>query len=101
MRSKIFFHTNEDAQPWVEFDLLAPTAFSEVYVRNRTDSVPDRAVPLVIEVSDDETNWRAVARRDDTFRTWTASFPTLTARYVRLRVDRRSYLHLEIVEVHA
>lgn len=101
LRSGIFFHTKEDPQPWVEFDLLMPTAFSEVYVKNRTDSVPDRAVPLVIEVSDDAKTWRPVARRDDTFRTWTASFPSVTARYVRLRVDRRSYLHLEAVEIHA
>lgn len=101
LRSGIFFHTLEDPQPWVEFDLSAPTAFSEVYVKNRTDSVPDRAIPLVIEVSDDAKTWRPVARRDDTFRTWTASFPSVTARYVRLRVDRRSYLHLEAVEIHA
>jgi hypothetical protein len=101
LRAKIFFHTREDTTPWVEFDLLTATTFSEVYVRNRTDSVPDRAVPLVIEVSDDATNWRTVARRDDTFKTWTASFAPVTARYVRLRVDRRSYLHLEVVEIHA
>jgi F5/8 type C domain-containing protein len=101
LRSGIFFHTLEDPQPWVEFDLSTPTSFSEVYVRNRTDSVPDRAIPLVIEVSDDAKTWRPVARRDDSFRTWTASFPSVTARYVRLRVDRRSYLHLEAVEIHA
>jgi hypothetical protein len=101
LRTKIFFHTREDATPWVEFDLLAPTTFSEVFVRNRTDAVPDRAIPLVIEVSDDAKSWRTVSRRDDTFRTWTADFAPVTARYVRLRVDRRSYLHLEVVEIHA
>jgi hypothetical protein len=101
LRSRIFFHTLEDVQPWVEFDLLTPTTFSEVYVRNRSDSVPDRAVPLVVEVSDDAQTWRAVARQNETFRSWTASFQPVTARYVRLRVDRRSYLHLEVVEIHA
>jgi len=98
-RTAVFFHTEEDLQPWIEFDLMAPTAFSEVYVKNR-NSLPDRAIPLVVEVSDDAKNWRPVARREDTFRRWTASFPSVTARYVRLRVDRRSYLHLEAVEIH-
>ena len=101
VRSGIFFHTREDPEPWFELDLLTPTAFSEVYIKNRSDSVPDRAVPLVVEVSDDAKTWRAIARKDDTFGTWTASFAPVTARYVRLRVDRRSYLHLEIVEIHA
>jgi hypothetical protein len=99
VRTEIFFHTQDDASPWVEFDLGNPTHISEVYVKNRSDSVPDRAVPLVVEVSDDANTWRKVARRDDTFRTWTASFAPLTTRYVRLRVDRRSYLHLDSVEI--
>lgn len=100
LRSRIFFHTLDDATPWVEFDLLAPSTFSEVYVRNRTDSVPDRAVPLMIEVSDDAKTWRLVSRRDETFVTWTARFAPVTARYVRLRVDRRTQFHLEVVEIH-
>lgn len=100
LRSKIFFHTRDEQQPWIEFDLQSPTAFSGLYVKNRTDSVPDRVAPLVVEVSDDAKAWRTVIRREETFRTWTASFPTVTARYVRLRIDRRSTLHLEIVEIH-
>ena len=98
-RTDIFFHTQDDPSPWVEFDLGNPTRISEVYVKNRSDAVPDRAVPLVIEVSDDANTWRSVARRDDTFRTWTASFAPLTTRYVRLRVDRRVYFHLDRVEI--
>jgi hypothetical protein len=99
LRTDIFFHTKEDASPWVEFDLGAPTRISEVYVKNRSDSVPDRAVPLVLEVSDDAKAWRTLARRDEVFRTWTASFEAVDTRYVRLRVDRRSYLHLDRVEI--
>jgi hypothetical protein len=100
LRSKIFFHTREEQQPWIEFDLQGPTAFSGLYIKNRTDSMPDRVVPLVVEVSDDAKAWRTVIRREEPFRTWTASFPTVTARYVRLRIDRRSTLHLEMVEIH-
>jgi hypothetical protein len=98
--SNIFFHTREDASPWVEFDLRKPTRFSAVTVHNRTDDAPDRAIPLVIEASDDAKTWRKITRRNDSFRTWTVHFKPVTARYVRLRVDRRSYLHLEKVMIH-
>lgn len=99
LRTRIFFHTKEDESPWVEFDLGVPTQISEVFVKNRSDGGPDRAVPLVVEVSNDAQSFRQVARREDTFRTWTASFEPATARYVRLRVDRRSYFHLDKVEI--
>jgi hypothetical protein len=98
--SNMFFHTEEEVGPWVEFDLGSATRVSEVYVKNRVDSVWDRAAPLVIEVSDDAETWREVARQPESFRSWTASFEPVAPRYVRLRVDRRSYLHLARVEIH-
>ena len=58
------------------------------------------AVPLVLEVSDDGASWREVIRRPDVFATWYPTFPAQKARYVRLRVDRISTLHLEAVRVH-
>lgn len=98
--TRILFHTNEDESPWFELDLGAPTAFSSVTVVNRSDHMPERAVPLIVEVGDDQTTWRTVAERSETFSTWRTSFPTATARFVRLRVPRRTYLHLEAVRVH-
>lgn len=100
LRTDIFFHTKEDPSPWVEIDLGGRKRFSAVTIANRTDDAPDRAIPLVIEISDDAKTWRGVARRKESFRTWTAEFKPQTARYVRARVDRRSYLHLEKVMVH-
>lgn len=97
----IFFHTLEEQDPWVEIDLGKPTAFSLVEVTNRSDCCPDRAVPLVIEVGNDQKQWREVARRVDTFSKWRAKFANTTARYVRLRVPRRSLLHLEKVTVRS
>jgi hypothetical protein len=99
LRTEIFFHTREDASPWVEFDLGSRLRFSKVFVKNR-DEVPDRAIPLVIEVSNDQKSYHRVARRTDSFRTWTAELRPQTARYVRLRVDRKSYLHLEQVKIY-
>lgn len=97
----IFFHTVEEVEPWVELDLRKPTTFSVVDVTNRSDCCPDRAVPLAVEVSNDQTSWREVARRADTFSEWRAKFKPQTARYVRLRALRRTLLHLEKVAVRA
>jgi hypothetical protein len=99
LHTAIFFHTKDDASPWIEYDLRSRLRFSKVFVKNR-DELQDRAVPLVIEVSDDAKTWHKVARRVETFRTWMAEFAPKTARYVRIRVDRRSWLHLEQVMVY-
>ena len=100
-RSAMFFHTTEEDKPWVEIDLGSPQKFSRVEVVNREDCCPERAVPLVIEVSDDQKNFREVARRTEVFREWETTFAPVTARYVRARVDRRSVLHLVRVTVRA
>lgn len=96
----IFFCTTDENNPWVEYDLGDRKAFSHLVVKNRSDCCPDRAVPMVLEVSDDRTNWREVARRDDTFSTWRAEFPATRARYARLRVLRRSILHLDRFDLY-
>jgi hypothetical protein len=93
-RSAMFFHTTEEDKPWVEFDLGSAQSFSRIEVVNREDCCPERAVPLIVEVSDDKAKWREVARRTDTFREWETTLKPTTARYVRLRVDRRTSMHL-------
>jgi hypothetical protein len=93
------FHTNSEDNPWVEFDLGAPTRVRRLEVKNRSDCCHDRAVPLVAELSDDRTSWKEVARRDEIFPEWTATFPPTTARYVRLRVARNTVFHLNEVVI--
>ncbi len=99
VRTRIFFHTLEEMNPWVEIDLQKPTKFSGVSVHNRTDAVQDRAVPLILEVGDDQKTWRQLARQDDQFKVWKAKFEPTTARYVRLRAPRVTLLHLDAVKV--
>ena len=99
-RTSIFFHTNFENEPWVEVDLLQPTKFSAVTVRNRSDGAWDRAYPLVLEVSDDAQAWRALADQPSEFRVWKAKFEPVTARYVRVRAKKQTYLHLDAVQVH-
>jgi len=102
-RTAVFFHTLEENQPWVEIDLGAPTRFSEVLVYNRRDGdqgVLDRAVPLILEVGDDQKTWRVLGEQTQSFGLWAPKFEPTTARYVRLRSPRVTYLHLHAVEVH-
>jgi hypothetical protein len=100
-RSAMFFHTTEEDKPWVEFDLGGKQTFSRIEVVNREDCCPERAVPLIVEVSDDKAKWTEVARRTDTFREWETTVKPTTARYVRLRVDRRTSMHLVRVTLRA
>ena len=95
----MFFQTDEEPEPWLEIDLGKNVSFNEVDVTNRDDCCPDRAVPLAIQVSRDHLAWREVSRREDSFSTWQAVFAAQTARYVRLRVLRRTIFHLDKVAV--
>jgi len=94
----LLFHTNNENEPWVIFDLQKPTTIHEIDVTNRPDSYQERALPLVAEVSTDRLHWKEVGRRTEAFTTWTDSFPATTARYIRLKVARVSTLHLKSVE---
>lgn len=96
--TRILFHTLEEESPFVQYDLGRAVPLTHVAVTNRRDSgLGDRAVPLVIETSLDEKTWHVVAQRDYWFEDWRAEFPKTQARYLRLRVARRSILHLERV----
>jgi hypothetical protein len=95
----IFFHTAEEDFPWLELDLGTEQKVGRVELVNRTDCCQARAVPLAVELSSDRTQWKVVATRNEQFQSWTAVFSPASARYVRLRVLRRSVLHLEAVSV--
>lgn len=95
----IFFHTNNEPNPWLEIDLEAPTTFSRLAIRNRLDMGVARASPLILETSNDRQTWNLVTRRNEPFTYWDPTFPAVTARYVRLRVDKKTWFHLEAVEV--
>lgn len=100
LTSRIIFHTLEDDSPWFRIDLGQPTTFSHATIINRSDDVPERAVPLLLEVGDDGTTFREVARRESQFTIWRPSFEPVRARYVRVRVPRKTWLHLEAVKLH-
>lgn len=94
-----FFHTTEEENPWLQFDLGALHSVSRVELTNRSDCCNERAVPLSVEVSTDGNNFVSVARRDAGFVTWDARFPAVKARWVRLRVLKKTYFHLNGVRI--
>jgi hypothetical protein len=95
-----FFHTNQERDPWIVFNLGARRSIARVVVENRQDCCFERAVPLVVSVSDDQKTWREVARRAETFTTWEAKFARVRARYVRLQVKGGAMiLHLSRVRI--
>jgi hypothetical protein len=93
------FHTEHENNPWIEFDLLAPTTIQRIEVTNRTDCCAERAIPIVAEVSMDRTNWMQVGRRDSEFASWTVDFTPRTARYVKLRLVGVRTFHLKNVKI--
>lgn len=96
--TNVFFHTNEDPEPFIVYDLGRTVALRRVEVTNRLDgNLQSRAVPLVVQVSIDGEAWHDVARRDYWFEVWRAELPSVPTRYLKLKVARRSMFHLERV----
>ena len=98
--TNILFHTKVENDPWFEYDFGTPLTFSSLTIQNRSDYGPERAVPLVVEVSNDDKSFTEIARRTESFSKWSPRFAAQHARYLRLRVARESILHLESIKVH-
>jgi hypothetical protein len=94
-----FFHTHQEDNPSVIFDLHSVQSLSAVVVENRRDCCSERGLPLVIQVSTDEKNWKTVATRKTEFSLWRADFPTEQARWVKLYVPNNNFLHLAAVRL--
>jgi hypothetical protein len=95
------FHTLDEDSPALLLDLGTVQAMSSIKVVNRVNCCRERALPLVIELSPDGEAWHRVGYRRALFDTWTVHFARTSARYIRLRVDRHSILHLRRVSVYA
>jgi hypothetical protein len=94
------FHTNDEQDPWVRLDLGEARRVHAIRIENRTNCCKERAIPLAIELSVDGERWKIVGYRRVLFDTFRQEFAAQQARYVRLRVDRRSLLHLRRISVY-
>jgi hypothetical protein len=94
------FHTMDGGQQWVVIDLGKVRKFDKIVVYNRPDGFEERAVPLKVEVSNDNQNYKQVAERKATFDKWTAKGLKAEGRYVRLKNTPPNYFHLGEVELY-
>jgi hypothetical protein len=95
-----FFHTSQETNPWIQFDLGKERRISSIEVENRLDCCIERANPLVFEVSQDQKKWTEVARHAEEFTSVRKRFKTVRTRYVRLRVVQPAgILHLSRVRI--
>ncbi len=94
----IFVHTKKQKDPWVEI-VPGKKPIHRVTVQNRRKS-RDRAIPLVLEVAEGKDGFREVGRMTESFVETTFTFPAVSVRKIRLRVDdKKTYLHLRRVSI--
>jgi hypothetical protein len=94
------FHTQSGGQQWVVIDLGSIRKFDKVVVYNRSDGFQDRAVPIRLEVSNDNVHFTHLRERKETFDKWTASDLHAEGRYVRLLNTPPSFFHLSEVQIY-
>lgn len=102
------FHTGDQENPWWQVDLGRVMPVDRVVVYNRGDGqVEKRAAHLTLLVSDDGQKWRKVYQHDGTVFGGQADGKPLripldgiAARFVRIALPGRQYLHLDEVEVY-
>ena len=94
------FHTMDGGQQWVIIDLGKVRKFDKIVVYNRPDGFEERAVPLKIEVSNDNQNYKQIAERKESFDKWTVKGLKAQGRYVRLKNTPPNFFHLGEVEIY-
>jgi hypothetical protein len=99
--------TRSERAPWVLLDLGRPAAIEKVTVFGRAECCwANRTLPLLLEVSDDNKQFRELRRRTLPFtrdEPWIAVLGKETGRYLRLRVPPErgaSEIVLTEIEVH-
>jgi hypothetical protein len=97
---EIAFHTNGGDQQWVVIDLGEVKKFDKIVVYNRPDCCAERAVPLKVEVSNDNQNFTPIAERTEVFAKWSAKNLHAEGRYLRLKNTPPNFFHLAEVEVY-
>ena len=102
LESELGAHTRHQESPWITIDLGRPRDIGSIRVYNRADGAEDEQLPLELAVSNDNTSFEVVARRDAMFTQafpWRIRFEGAPVRYVRFQVPRLTTLCLSEVEV--
>ena len=100
------FHTALEPNPWWQVDLGQTFPLDRVIIHNRCDACGDRNRFIQLLVSEDGSQWERVYQHDGTMFYGGKVGPPLViklggrqARWVRVQLSGRNYLHLDEVEV--
>ena len=96
---QLLFHTQYEDGPWIVIDLAKLRLVHSISIRNREDCCDERCIPLVVEVAGDDQQFVEVARQEKTFDDWKVEFPARKSRYVRLRAEATTMLHLREIKI--
>jgi F5/8 type C domain len=98
------FHTAEDDRPWVHIDLGRAERVTGVSIRNRTDGNGARTKALAISLSTDGIAWNEITAVEGPRSEWNVSLldgeAARDARYVRITLPEKGFLHLSRVHVY-
>ena len=97
--SDLGMHSEREAQPWARVDLGAVHDIHQVVIHNRLSCCQERAVPMVIEVSTDGKQYQQLGKRTATFSVWALN-AIARARFVRVRVLKTTFLHINEIAVY-
>jgi len=103
------FHTQLEAQPWWQVDLLGLYLIAEIHIYNRGDSpaLKVRAAGLEVLGSVDNENWTLLLSRTDPEAFGLHGAPLVVPgtpdagfRFIKLRLPKSGILHLDEVEIY-
>ena len=106
------FCTDNETNPWwiVDLEHAAEVHFLRIFNRDKTtEAVQLRASPLIVEVSNDREQWTLLFQTQQGYRfggygggrplLWSAK-DRVKARFIRISIPRREFLHLAEVEIY-
>jgi hypothetical protein len=95
--------TKGEVRPWAILDLQKVRPIGKVVVHNRADCCwGNWDLPVALELSDDGTNFREIARRTTAYTAavpWVAELGGQSGRFVRLRADSNEPRELVLTEL--
>lgn len=95
------FHTDIQVNPWWQVDLERSYSISYIMLYNRTDCCAERERTVQVLLSEDGANWQRIYGHDGSdFRELRVEAGGRRARFVRVQLAEKNYLHLQEVEVY-
>ena len=103
-------HTEPTDNPYWQVDLLQPTNIQAIQIFNRGDGQQLRAKGLLIEISENGSDFNTIHTQEEIFGGKNQSpllldlrmmHKTCTAQFLRIRIPRHECLHLDQVEIYS